>query len=296
MPRRQTVTISVLSVSILFQASCSVPARSSHSETPRAVETQTQPPVSTAVAPPPTHAPAQTVKPSPTHAPAQTVKPLPTGRSYPLHTGIVATTFWVGEIFQPNSPDGSQVISTYDAHWLQHYGGCDGVVTGSGCQTEARVAANGFFPARMTPRENPFYLDLPFDDVNNAAAFAQRAKVIPWANAPGYAGHAHDPAFSYMKNRWVKLMRNGKVCYGQIEDAGPGDYDDYQYVFGTGNRRPASSLYNGAGLDVSPALTGCLGFTELNGDDDRVSWQFVDGGNVPSGPWTRLVTTQGISE
>ena len=220
----------------------------------------------------------------------------PRGRRYPLHTGIVATTFWVGEIFDPSSPNGSQVISTYDAHWMRDYGGCDGIVTKRVCETERRIAANGFFPARMTPRQNPFYLDLPFDDVNDPAAFSQRARVVPWANDPGYAGHAHDPAFSYMKNRWVRITRDGRTCYGQIEDAGPGDYDDYKYVFGTRNKRPANRLYNGAGLDVSPALTGCLGFTELNGDDDRVNWQFVDAADVPRGPWTRRVTTQGVSE
>ena len=223
-------------------------------------------------------------------------KARPHGRRYPLHTGIVATTFWVGEIFDPRAPDGSQVTSTYDAHWMLHYGGCDGAVTGGTCETQRRVAANGFFPTRMIPRENPFYLDLPFDDVNNAAAFSQRARVIPWADDRGYAGHAHDPSFSYMKNRWVKLMRDGRTCYGQIEDAGPGAYDNYRYVFGTGNRRPASRLYHGAGLDVSPALTGCLGFSELNGDDNRVDWQFVDAAGVPPGPWTRLVTTRGVSE
>jgi hypothetical protein len=148
----------------------------------------------------------------------------------------------------------------------------------------------------MFPRENPFYLDLPFDDVNDPAAFARRAAVVPWAGDPGYAGHASDRQFSYMKNRWVKLMRDGETCYGQIEDAGPGEYDDYQYVFGTGGRRPASRQYNGAGLDVSPALTGCLGFSELNGDDDRVDWMFVDSADVPQGPWTRVVTTRGVSE
>lgn len=218
------------------------------------------------------------------------------GRAYPWHTGIVATTFWVGEVFDPHAADGSQVISTYDAHWLRHYGGCDGVVRHGRCETERRKAADGYFPARMTPRENPFYLDLPFDDVNNAAAFSRRARVIPWANDRGYAGHAHDPAFSYMKNRWVKLTRGGRTCYGQIEDAGPGVYDDSRYVFGAGDHRPASERYNGAGLDVSPALTGCLAFTELNGDDNRVDWQFVDAADVPPGPWRKVVTTRGVSE
>ena len=280
MPVRQAVMVVVFSASILFQVGCSASAGSSHSEISPAIGTQ----------------PSASIKPvhPPARASGETAKPR--GRGYPLHTGIVATTFWVGEIFDAHSPNGSQVVSTYDARWMLHYGGCDGVVTYGKCETERRVPANGFFPTRMTPRENPFYLDLPFNDVNNAAAFSQRAQLIPWADDPGYAGHAHDPAFSYMKNRWVKLMRDGRTCYGQIEDAGPGTYDDYRYVFGTSNRRPANRLYNAAGLDVSPALTGCLSFTELNGDGNRIDWQFVNAVDVPSGPWTRLVTTQGVSE
>lgn len=296
MPTRRAVTISVLSVAMLFPAGCSGSAVPDGGGPPASA----QPPASArpSVSAGPSGSPGSpvtgTLVPPSTRGPA--VRARPHGRRYPLHTGIVATTFWVGEIFDPHSPNGSQVISTYDAHWLRHYGGCDGVVTGGRCQTQRRVAANGFFPTLMTPRENPFYLDLPFDDVNDAAAFSQRARFIPWAHDRGYAGHAHDTAFSYMKNRWVKLTRDGRTCYGQIEDAGPGVYDDYRYVFGAGDPRPASRLYHGAGLDVSPALTGCLGFSELNGDDNRVNWQFVDAAEVPAGPWTRLVTTLGVSE
>jgi hypothetical protein len=281
MPRWQAVTVFLLTASVLLPVGCSAPAGSGRSGTPRATGIQPSP---------------EATFMHPSAVPVSMDRAHPRGRHYPLHTRIVATTFWVGEIFDPHSPDGSQVISTYDAHWLRHYGGCDGIVSRHKCRTQRRVAANGFFPTRMTPRENPFYLDLPFDDVNDAAAFARRARVIPWANDPGYRGHAHDPAFSYMKNRWVKLMRHGRTCYGQIEDAGPGAYDDYRYVFGKRNRRPASRRYNRAGLDVSPALTGCLGFTELDGDDDRVDWQFADAVDVPRGPWKRLVTTQPVSE
>lgn len=290
MPTRRAVTISVLSVAMLFPAGCSGAAVPDAGGPPASA----RPAVSARPSGSPGSPVTGTLVPPSTQGPA--VRARPHGRRYPLHTGIVATTFWVGEIFDPHSPNGSQVISTYDAHWLRHYGGCDGVVTGGRCQTQRRVAANGFFPTLMNPRENPFYLDLPFDDVNDAAAFSQRARFIPWAHDRGYAGHAHDPAFSYMKNRWVKLTRDGRTCYGQIEDAGPGVYDDYRYVFGAGDPRPASRLYNRAGLDVSPALTGCLGFSELNGDDNRVDWQFVDAAEVPTGPWTRLVTTLGVSE
>ena len=142
----------------------------------------------------------------------------------------------------------------------------------------------------MTPLQNPFYLDLPFDDVNNPTAFAIRADVVPWANDPGYQGRADDPDFSYMKNRWVELRKNGRTCYGQVEDAGPAVYDDAAYVFGGDDRRPANTRFNGAGLDVSPALNGCLGFSQLNGQSDRLDWRFVDANDVPPGPWTRIIT------
>lgn len=214
---------------------------------------------------------------------------------YPWHTDIVATTFWVGEVFDANASDGSQVISTYDSKWWEHYGGCDGVVVDEECRTEARSADNGYFPRHMTPRQNPFYLDLPFDDINNSTAFAQRSSVVPWAHEPGLSSRAGDRSVSFMKNRWVKLKRGDRICYGQIQDAGPGVYDDAAYVFGSDDRRPANGRYNGAGMDVSPALNSCLAFADLNGADDRVDWQFVDDADVPAGPWRILVTTDGVT-
>lgn len=215
--------------------------------------------------------------------------------SYPLHTGIVATTFWVGEIFDPNAPDGSQTYSTYDSQWQAHYGGCDGVTVRGSCQTERRTVTNNYFPTVMSPRQNPFYLDLPFDDINNNAAFHQRGQVIPWAHDPAYLSDINNPAASLMKNRWVQLQHSGHVCYGQIEDAGPGDYDDADYVFGTHNARPANARFNHAGIDVSPALNGCLSFADLNGENDMVNWRFVDQVDVPAGPWTKVRTSSGVS-
>lgn len=215
---------------------------------------------------------------------------------YPWHTDIVATTFWVGEIFDPTAEDGSQVMSAYDANWLESYGGCDGVSADGDCRTEPRTADNGYFPSNMTPRENPFYLDLPFDDVNDETAFAQRGEVIPWADTSPYSEHVSDPSFSLMKNRWVRLSSGDKTCYGQIQDAGPANYHDADYVFGSDDRRPADNEFDGAGLDVSPALNGCLGFRELDGQDDRVDWQFVDEDDVPPGPWRTIVTTSGVQQ
>ena len=61
------------------------------------------------------------------------------------------------------------------------------------------------------------------------------------------------------------------------------------------NARPQNQRYGGAGMDVSPALNGCLGFADLDGDQDVVSWRFVEAGAVPAGPWKRLVTTSGLN-
>lgn len=210
---------------------------------------------------------------------------------YPWHHGIIATTFWVGEVIDSSASDGSQEYSTYDANWMANYGGCDGVMERNACRTERRDASNDFFPRKMTPLQNPFYLDLPFDDVHNHDAFAMRGHLVPWAGDPRYRSRVDDPAFSLMKNRWVQLRKGGRSCYGQIEDAGPAIYDDAAYVFSTDDRRPANTRFNGAGLDVSPALNGCLEFSELNGQSDKVDWRFVEDSDVPGGPWTRIVTT-----
>lgn len=225
--------------------------------------------------------------------PQQLSSPAPEAtRVYPVHTNVVATTFWVGEILDPNADDGSQVVSTYDDQWLAHYGGCDGVRNAGKCETETRTSDNDYFPQTMKPLENPFYLDLPFDDINNQDAFSQRGNVIPWANDPGYLGLSKDTNISFMKNRWVRISRGSNVCYGQIEDAGPAEYNDSAYVFGSDDARPRSKKFNGAGMDVSPALNGCLGFTQLDGTKDRVNWQFVEEGAVPEGPWKKIVTTR----
>jgi hypothetical protein len=245
----------------------------------------------------PTHGPRHTHStptitptPTPTETPTPKAAPAPVD-PYPWHTNIVSTTFWVGEIFDPNASDGSQVISTYDSSWYANYGGCDGYIGSGGCSTEARTASNNYFPLHMRPKQNPFYLDLPYDDINDAGAFARRGQVIPWAGQAPFAANIRNDNVSLMKNQWVELTKNGQTCYGQIEDAGPGQYNDAAYVFGSNDARPENGRYGGAGLDVSPALNGCLKFAELNGDTDRLAWRFIPSGQVPAGPWTQIVTT-----
>ena len=299
------------------------PTTKTTTKTNKSHTTKTHQPPTTTPAPTPAPAPAPTPVPAPAPAPTPAPAPAPSSSSYPWHTKITSTTFWVGEIYNANASDGSQVCSTYDAAWALHWsgglnlglagsgggcggspvGGCDGIPSGTTlgsftCATEKRTAANNYFPTSplVHPSENPFYLDLPYDDVNNSTAFKDRCSVVPWASQFP-ASDCSNQNFSYMKNHWVRIVGpNGNTCYGQIEDAGPYTYDDEAYVFGSGDARPSSGQANNAGLDVSPALNGCLGFAETDGDSDKVNWQFVDASQVPSGPWTIVVTNTPVDE
>src|SRR3989344_472623 len=196
--------------------------------------------------------------------------------SYPIHRNITATVFWVGEP-QGGGSSEDNAISAWDDNWQQSYGGFD--------DPENR---DGYYPVGFTPKETPFYLDLPYNDFNdNGDRKSNAFDVVPWANQKTWSNNE-----SFMKNRWVKLAKDGKVCYGQIEDAGPYEYDGVDYVFGSA--KPKNHLANSAGLDVSPALRDCLDFEGINNADNRVDWQFVEFSDVPSGPWKEIITTSQI--
>jgi len=38
-----------------------------------------------------------------------------------------------------------------------------------------------------------------------------------------------------------------------------------------------------------------LGFADLDGDHDTISWHFVDDADVPDVPWLRIVTSSGVT-
>jgi hypothetical protein len=210
--------------------------------------------------------------------------------TYPVHTRVTATVFWIGEP-QGGGSSENNAISAWDDSWLAHYGGVDD-------PNEVRVAANGYFPRGFVPRENPFYFDLPYNDfVDSGDPRPNRLQVVPWA--PRYAGviasfEKRGLPFSLLKNRWVKLMRNGRVCYAQWEDSGPYVYDDAAYVFGATDRRPRSRRAQNAGMDVSPAVRDCLSLRGINNADNELAWQVVEASHVPPGPWRRVVTTRQV--
>jgi hypothetical protein len=198
--------------------------------------------------------------------PAQKEKPSRQAERFPWKKEIVTTIFWIGEEPTPRNPVPNRA-SSWDQHWTQSYGGYD---------NPEPSQRSGYVPARFTPRQNPFYCALPYNDKAAIGHRPEAARVVPWFNEV-YQG----PAVSTCKGRWVAIRKGNRVAYAQWEDAGPFRTDHWQYVFG--NERPKPNLNKGAGLDVSPAVRDFLGLNST----DVTDWRFVDFSEVPQGPWAK---------
>jgi len=186
------------------------------------------------------------------------------GEKYPWHTQIVTTVFWIGETPSGNNPVPNR-SSAWDPNWARNFGGSD---------SPEPSGRKGFIPARFIPRQNPFYLALPFNDVSGGRTKTESYRVIPW-----FQETFQKSGQSVLKGRWVALRRGNQMCYAQWEDVGPFRSDHWEYVFG--DARPSPNLNRGAGLDVSPAVRDYL----MLGSNDLTDWRFVDFQEVPSGPW-----------
>jgi hypothetical protein len=189
------------------------------------------------------------------------------GQRFPWKKEIVTTIFWIGEKPAPNNPVPNRV-SSWDNDWTKNYGGVD----------DPRPAnRSNYIPVKFTPRQNPFYCALPYNDKAKEGHRPEAPRVVPWFNE-AYQG----PAVSTCKGRWIAIRKGNRVAYAQWEDAGPFRTDHWQYVFG--NERPKPNLNKGAGLDVSPAVRDYLGLEPT----DVTDWRFVDFSEVPRGPWSTL--------
>ena len=185
---------------------------------------------------------------------------------YPWKLKIVTTTFWIGERATKNNPVPNRT-SAWDQEWARNYGGSD--------NPESRNRRN-YIPVTFVPRQNPFYIALPYNDVIQGKTKPEAVAVIPWfKQAFKMSGQ------TVCKDRWIAIRKGDRVAYAQWEDCGPFRTDQWEYVFG--NDRPRANLNRGAGLDVSPAVRDYLGMN----DTDATDWRFVDFEEVPPGPWTQ---------
>jgi len=199
--------------------------------------------------------------------PGQLARDMPPGQRFPWKAQIVTTVFWIGEKPAPNNPVPNRV-SCWDKDWTKNYGGLD---------DPNPANRSNYIPVKFTPRQNPFYCALPYNDKAREGHRPEAPRIVPWFNE-AYQG----PAVSTCKSRWIAIRKGNRVAYAQWEDAGPFRTDHWQYVFG--NERPKPNLNKGAGLDVSPAVRDYLG---LQGTD-VTDWRFVDFSEVPRGPWSTL--------
>ena len=203
-----------------------------------------------------------------TYSPGHLSAPPPErGERYPWKKSIVTTVFWIGEQPSGNNPVPNRT-SSWDKNWTKNYGGFDD-------PNPAR--RSHYIPVKFTPRQNPFYCALPYNDKAHTGHRPEAPRVVPWFKEV-YQG----PAVSTCKGRWVAIRKGNRIAYAQWEDAGPFRTDHWQYVFG--NERPKPNLNKGAGLDVSPAVRDYLGLNET----DVTDWKFVEFREVPRGPWSTL--------
>jgi hypothetical protein len=189
------------------------------------------------------------------------------GQRYPWKKDIVTTVFWIGEQPSGNNPV-PNCTSSWDKEWARNYGGFD---------DPNPAHRRNYIPVNFTPRQNPFYCALPYNDKAHTGHRPEAPQVVPWFKQ-AYQG----PAVSTCKDRWIAIRKGNRTVYAQWEDAGPFRTDHWQYVFG--NERPKPNLNKGAGLDVSPAVRDYLELKET----DVTDWRFVDFSEVPRGAWSTL--------
>lgn len=192
----------------------------------------------------------------------------PVSISYSYRLGVITTTFWVGESASGANGHIANTASAWDGQWLEHFGGVDNPKN-----------RDGYLPFGFTPKENPFYVALPYSDLDDAG----RRKVSA-VNCPLALTLKSQP-YSWCKNSWLAIRHNGKTAYAQWQDGGPFGENDTAYVFG--GSAPANQEGEAAGLDVSPALRDYLGLDGV----DKCDWVFVGFESVPEGPWKHIITS-----
>lgn len=191
--------------------------------------------------------------------------------TYPVHKDVTASVFWVGEQAGNSNDFISNKASAWDESWMEHFGGED-----------SPDNRNGYLPNGFTPKENPFYFALPYNDFDKDGNRKPQAfDIVYWAEDKKWS-----TSESICKNQWIKISKDGLSVYAQWEDVGPFEENDGNYVFGKAD--PKNTEKSGAGLDVSPAVKDYLKLSGI----DTVNWQFVAENDIPDGPWKRIVTTR----
>jgi hypothetical protein len=177
----------------------------------------------------------------------------------------MTTVFWIGEDANAENAFIPNYASYWDPNWLKNFGGVDNPAN-----------RKGYMPSGFTPRQNPFYVALPYGEIEENGTLKESAKKIP--------GHGTGKG-PLTRNRWVEVRYKGKSCFAQWLDVGPYEVDDFDWVFGDA-AAPKNTFGLKAGLDISPATAQYLG---IDGSG-KTEWRFVEEEDLPDGPWKAIVT------
>ncbi len=228
-----------------------------------------------------TDAPAAQVQTQPSNSPSASAS------GYSWHTNITASMFYVGEKASEENNDQTNEEAAWCTNWVRCFGGVD---------DPNHRSADGYRPAKFTPKENPFYVALPCDEFTNDGHqpdFVNHASQIPWVTLGANGKPDLPEEASVLKNVWVQIQAGDKTVFAQLEDTGPfeesGDANnDCAYVFATDDRRPANTWGLKAGIDLSPAVMKQLTGSSQTGNL-TVKWRFAQK-PIEDGPWTMTVT------
>lgn len=198
-----------------------------------------------------------------------------------------ATYFWVNE---PPSEDNKHIGSAdtaYVKNWYIEYGGPED-------PTEKREASNDYKPKAFDPKENHFFVAIPYIDLENGTK-KEEAEAFPWFKKLKKED-------SIIKNVWVEIEYGNKTCYAQVVDVGPIGVDRFRFVL-TGKDEVEWEI---PGINLSLAVRDfldyesgkklkwrfCVSKEELEKKDfDRVA----EGKGIPDGPWKIKITDSGMN-
>ncbi len=184
---------------------------------------------------------------------------------FPWKRDITATIFWIGERPTANNPTPNNA-SSWDVDWQANYGGYD--------DPNPANRTTGYRPRSFIPMENPFYVALPYNDVQRGKTKPEASRVVPW-----FKQRFKKEGRTTLKSQWLVIRYKDRFCFAQWEDCGPFVTDDWQYVFG--RAKPKNHSNQGAGIDLSPAVRDYLRLKS----GAKVDWRFVSLSEVRAGPW-----------
>jgi len=196
-------------------------------------------------------------------------RPRTSAAIYPWRKNITASVFWVGEDASTNNPTHNRA-SSWDPKWMENYGGFD--------TPDKSKRTHDCCPKAFTPKLNPFYVALPYNDrIDWKTTKTSARRAVPW-----FRNTFEEEGKSVCCGRWVAVHCRGKTCFAQWSDVGPFETDDWSYVFG--KAPPKNTKNKAAGIDISPAVRDYLG---IDGGLAKVHWRFVELREIPLGPWRK---------